>query len=246
MPYKRTIAYGPILLAAFMLAAFMLAFASGGNADAQQPKAGPFTFADLIRMLADQPDHMADRTVAVNGAVTKMKFAKKQDRVRQEFYPLDQATTLKNDSYRFYKIIVIGQLNQPSVAIDPQEKTYAEAPEDFKLAAFDAQDFLLRASAELGKVEGERVGTEMVEGHKASKIRLRFKGSTEEMYFYFAEDLKNLFVKMDSGTIRQIKGSYTVSNVSFDVQDGLFETPRDYKRVEFQTMLSTIRQKALQ
>jgi len=246
MTYKRTIAYGPILLAAFMLAEFMLAFASGGNADAQQPKAGPLTFADLIRMLADQPDHMADRTVAVNGAVTKMKFAKKQDRVRQEFYPLDQATTLKNDSYRSYKIIVIGQLNQPSIAIDPQEKTYAEAPENLRIAAFDVQDFLLRASAELGQIEGERAGTEMVEGHKANKIRLKFKGSTEEMYFYFAEDLKNLFVKMDSGTIRQIKGSYTVSNVSFDVPDGLFDIPRDYKRVDFEAMISTLKQKALQ
>src|SRR5690349_13705721 len=218
MRCERTIAYGRIILAALMLA-----FAPCRSTDAQQPKAGLLTFADLIRMLADQPDHMADRTVAVNGAVTKMKFAKKQDRIRQEFYPLDQATTLKNDSYRFYKIIMIGRLNQPSVAIDPQEKTYAEAPEDFKVVAFDVQDFLLRASAELGKVEGERVGTETVEGHKASKIKLKFKGSPEEMYFYFAEDLKNLFVKMDSGTIRQIKGSYTVSNVSFDVSDGLFE-----------------------
>src|SRR5690349_12332560 len=128
MTHKRKIAYGLIILAALMLA-----FAPGGPADAQQPKAVPLTFADLIRMLADQPDHTSDRTVAVNGAVTKMKFAKKQDRVRQEFYPLDQSTTLKNDSYRFYKIIMIGRLNQPSVAIDPQEKTYAEAPEDFKV-----------------------------------------------------------------------------------------------------------------
>ena len=241
MTHKRKTAYGLTLLAALLLV-----FASEGNAGAQQPKPEPLTFADLIRMLANQPDHMADRTVAVNGAVTKMKFAKKQDKVRQEFYPLDQATALKNDSYRSYKIILISKLNQPSIAIDPQEKTYAEAPENFQLASFDIQGFLLRASAELGQIEGERAGTEMIEGHKASKIRLKFKGSAEEMYFYFAEDLKNLFVKMDSGTIRQIKGSYTVSNVSFDVPDGLFETPTDYKRVGFETMISTIKQKALQ
>jgi hypothetical protein len=226
----------------FVITALTLILGCDGNVVAQKPKSETISFPTLLRMLADQPDHMADRTLVVNDSVMKMKFAKKQDRIRQEFYPLDQA---KNESYRDYKIITISKLNQPTIVFDPQEKTYAEASEDFKMVSFDIEELLKNASAELGKIKAESAGIETMEGHEASKIRITFEGSTEEMYFYFANGLKNLFVKMDSGTIKQIKGSYTVSNVLFDVPDELFEIPKNYKRVDFNSMISAIRQKAL-
>jgi len=196
-------------------------------------------------MFADQPDHMADRTIVVNDSVIKMKFAKKQDKIRQEFYPLDNADSLKNESYRYYKIVMISRLNQPTMAFDPQEKTYAGAPENFKMGSFDIEEFLKNASATLGKVNARSAGTETIEGHEAKRISIRFQDGPEEMNFYFATDLKNLFLKMDSGTIKQLKGSYTASNVSFDVPDELFEIPKDYKRVDFSLMISAIKQKAL-
>lgn len=237
---KREVIHGLVIITALMLI-----LGCGNDAGAQKTKSEIIPFPDLLRMFADQPDHMADRTIAINDSLIKMKFAKKQDRIRQEFYPLDEAGSLKSDSYRSYKIITISRLNQPTTALDPQEKTYAEAPEDFKLVSFDIEEFLKNASAELGKIKAEIAGTEIIEGLKASKISVRFEGGTEEMYFYFANDLKNLFLKMDSGSIKQIKGSYTVTNVSFDVPDELFEIPKDYKRVDFNSMLSTIKQKAL-
>ena len=237
---KREVARGLVIITALML---ILGYSS--NAGAQKTKPEIISFPDLLRMFADQPDHMADRTIVINDSVIKMRFAKKQDKIRQEFYPLDEAGSLKSGSYRSYKIITISKLNQPTIALDPQEKAYAEAPEDFKLVSFDIEEFLKNASAELGKIKAESVGTKIIEGHKASKIRLRFEGNTEEMYFYIANDLKGLFIKMDSGSIKQIKGSYRVSNISFGVPDELFEIPKDYKRVDFNSMLSTIKQKAL-
>jgi len=237
---KREITQGLVIITALMLI-----LGCGSNASVQKPKSENISFPDLLRMFADQPDHMADRTMVMNDSVIKMIFAKKQDKIRHEFYPLDEADSLKSDSYRSYKIITISKPNQPTMAFDPQERTYAEAPEDFKLVSFDIEEFLKNASAELGKIKAESAGTEIIEGYKASKIRLRFEGETEEMYFYFANDLKNLFLKMDSGSIKQIRGSYTVSNVSFDVPDELFEIPKDYKRVDFNSMMSTIKQKAL-
>jgi len=56
----------------------------------------------------------------------------------------------------------------------------------------------------------------------------------------------DLYVGIGSDqTIKQLKGSYTASNVSFDVPDELFEIPKDYKRVDFSLMISAIKQKAL-
>ena len=228
-----------------IIAALTLILGCGRNASAQKHKAETISFPDLLRMFADQPEHIADRTIVINGSVMRMKFAKKQDTIRQEFYPFDQAGALKSDSYRDYKIITISKLNQPTMAFDPQERTYAEAPENFTLLSFEIEAFLKNASAELGKIKAENAGTETIEGHKANKIMIKFEGSEEAMYFYFANDLKNLFLKMDSGSIKQIKGSYTVSNVSFDVPDELFEIPKDYKRVDFNSMISRIKQKAL-
>lgn len=240
MMTRREIIHGPVVIAALILTV-----ACSQEVNAQKAESEAISFPNLIRMFADQPDHMADRTITVNDSVIKMKFAKKQGRIRNEFYPLDQADSLKNESYRYYKIITINKPDQPTTALDPQEKTYAEAPEDFKLVSFDIEAILKNALAESGNFKAESAGIEVIEGYKANKFKIKFGDSPEEMYFYFANDLKNLFVKMDSGSIKQLKGSYTVSNVSFDVPDELFEIPKDYKRVDFNSMLSIIRQKAL-
>lgn len=228
-----------------IIAALTLTLQYSRNTSPQTSQPESISFSDLIRMLADQPDHMADRTIVRIDNVIKMKFAKKRDKIRHEFYPLEAADSLKTDSYRNYKIITIAKLNQPTMALDPQEKAYAEAPQDFKFVSFDLESFLKKVSAELGGIKAESVGTETIEGLQATKIRIRFEDSAEEMYFYFARDHKNLFLEMDSGTIKQIRASYTVSNVSFDVPDELFEIPKDYKRVDFNSMISTIKQKAL-
>src|SRR2546425_11561192 len=98
----------------------------GRNANAQKHPSETISFPTLLRMFADQHDHMADRTIVMNNSVVKIRFAKKQGKTRQEFYPLDQADTLKNESLQYYKIITISKFNQPTTAFDPQEKTYAE------------------------------------------------------------------------------------------------------------------------
>lgn len=228
-----------------ILTASALILVCSQNTSAQKPASDPISVSDLFRMLANQPDHIADRTIVVNDNVVKMKVAKKHDRIRYEFYPLDQADSLRDESYRHYKLITIGKINQPAIALDPQEKTYAEAPETFKMAAFDVEAFLKNAPAEMGKLKTESAGTENIEGIEANKIRITFEGNPEEMYLYFAKDTKNLFLRMDSGSVKQVRGSYTLSNVSLDVPDELFEIPKDYKRVKFDSMVALLKQKAL-
>lgn len=228
------------------ITALVLAFTGSQHASAQKTQPEPISSSDLLKMLANQPDHIADRTVVLNDIAVKIKVAKKQDRMRQEFCPLDQAPSLKDESYRRYKIITISKLNQPTIALDPQEKTYAEAPQAFASVAFDLEAFLRNMASETAKLKAEIVGTETIEGIETNKIRLTFEGETEEMYLYLARDSrKNLFLKMDSGSVKQLRGSYTASNISFVVPDELFEIPKDYRRVTFDSMVASLRQKAL-
>jgi hypothetical protein len=201
-------------------------------------------------MYADQPDHMADRTVTFNGNVVKVKFARKGDNVRNEIHPFDLSDRIKDESYRFYRIVLISKVNGPTMALDPQEKTYAEAPENFKLVSFNIDEVFKNLTAEVDQLQAQRIGTEIIEGHKSTKVRLRFVGDAtedpdEEIYFYFAQDLKNLFLKMDASKVKQLSGSYTVSNVSLDVLDDLFKIPEDYRKVDFDSMLAVIKRKAL-
>jgi hypothetical protein len=63
------------------------------------------------------------------------------------------------------------------------------------------------------------------------------------MHFYFAKD-SNLVLKVDSGNIRQIRGSYSISNVSFNVPDDLFEPPPGYRRVDFDSFIETFYSKS--
>ena len=239
---KRTFPYNSAIFAALLIA-----IGCAGNAFAQQSKSESISYADFIRMLGNQPDHQADRTIVRGNAIVKMKFAKKQGRVRQEFCPMDLADNLKDESFRSYRIITISQADKPTLALDPQEETYAEAPEAFGLVSFDVRAFvdsMVKAAGELNVVI-TRVGSEMIDGHPSTKIKFGFKGEQEAVNFYFANDLKNLFLKMDSGDIKEIKGSYSVSNISFEIPDELFDIPKNYKKVEFNTMLSSIKQKAV-
>jgi hypothetical protein len=210
---------------------------------AQKSRPAKISFEELLRLLANQPDHLADRTLAFNNSVVKMKFAKKQNKVRNEFYPLDQPGSAWTPAGRNYKIITILKPDQPMLALDPQAKTYAEAPTDFNPGSFDVESFIKAASGELNKLNALNVGTVLVGGKPATKMRVSFEGKREFMYFYFAKD-GNLLLKIDSGNIKQIKGSYSISNLTFNVPDELFEVPPGYKKVDFNSIMETIKIKS--
>src|SRR5262249_13626522 len=150
---------------------------------------------------------------------------------------------LKNAADKNYRLITIEQKDQPAISFDPQAKTYAELPEHFSLAPFDIEHFLDAANSELGKLKIEDAGTETVDNHEARKIRLTFTDEEGEIYFYFANDLQNLFIKMESKGIEEMNGTYTLANVSFTVPDELFALPQGYKKVDFNTFMTRMRDK---
>ena len=198
---------------------------------------------NFLKLFEKQPDHMADRVISLGSNSVKISFAKKGEKSRQEFYPLAQATILKNSADKNYRLITLTQDNQPAISIDPQAKTYTELPEHFSLAPFDIEHFLDAAKAELGKLKIEDIGTETVDTHEARKIRLTFEGEEGEIFFYFAKDLNNLFIKMDSKGVEDMTGTYTLTNISFIVPDELFTLPQGYKKVDFNAFITAMRGK---
>jgi hypothetical protein len=231
------------------LATLVIALGCAGEACVQEGKAESISFADFVQMLANQPDHMEDRALLINNGVIKIGFARKQGKVRYEFCPMDIGENLTDESFRTYRIVTISEANKPTFALDPQEQTYAEAPEAFTLASFfDLSSFVQRMVKSTGELNTviTRTRAGMIDGHLATKVRLGFKGEKGAINFYFANDLKNLFLKMDADDVKDFKGSCSLSNISFEIPDELFEVPNNYKKIDFNTMISSIKQKAVE
>jgi hypothetical protein len=226
-----------------IITVLLSALACRPHSPVDQPAANTLTKEAFLKTFAAQPDHQADRIINLNGSTIQINFAKKGKQTRQEFYPLAQATNLKNAADKNYRLITLEQENQPAISFDPQAKTYTELPEHFSLAPFDIEHFLDTANTELGKLKIEDTGTETVDNHEARKIRLTFEGEEGEVSFYFAKDLQNLFIKMDSKGIEEMNGTYTLANISFSVPDELFTLPQGYKKVDFNTFITSMRDK---
>src|SRR5690242_19869092 len=114
-----------------ILAAVVLVSSPQPIANAQAELTDITSFPDLLRMLAAQPDHQADWKIVINEEkfgvhlTRHIKFARKQDKTRQEFYPLADAEKASQGD-RNYTIFGIIQQGQPAIACDPQAMTCTE------------------------------------------------------------------------------------------------------------------------
>jgi TonB family protein len=203
------------------------------------------SFADLLRMMASQPDHMADWTVVINEEKfgihlnKHFKFAKKQGQTRQEFYPLEDTQGVKKTD-RSYRVISISQQGQPPLAFDPQALTYSEMPDGFRANPLDIDQLLNTARQVQDQIKVQNLGTVTMEGHQSAKICMTITGEGE-IFFYFAKDLRNLLIRIDSGNNQG--GGFSVSNVSFEVPDDLFQIPKNYRKVDFNSFMLPLKQR---
>lgn len=223
------------------------------NVGAQQHQSEKIPFQTLLKMLSDQPDYLADRTIVLNGRLMMMKVARKQGRIRREFYPLQFAQSVKDESLRFYKLITISGAGRTISAFDPQARTYAHLPEEledaFEQISLDIEPLFKKMAKILTGSQVERVGSDIIDGHPSAKIRVEteIQGyKSAPIYLYFAQDMENLLLKVEADSVKD-KGmsSYTASNVSSQVPDELFEVPKNYRRVEFSAMLSSMEKTVL-
>jgi TonB family protein len=215
---------------------------------AQISKPQIISFSAFLEMCENQPDFTADWLILISEpafgikSINRIKIARKQGQSRREVFPLENETSLKNKADRDYKIILIDRPGQLPIALNPQRKTYTQTPATFNAAAFDIDSFIKSKSREFGDIKVEGVSNVVFAGHQTTRIRLTFADEAGQVFFYFAKDLNNLIIGMDTG--KPEESSLTVSNISFDVPDDLFQIPRGFEKVDFTAFLETMRQKA--
>jgi hypothetical protein len=207
----------------------------GANAQGERQEIN--SFQSLLQMMANQPDYVADFVIVIDAAfmqvkmTRRLKIAKKHGKSRREFHPFEDSEKLKPGVAGSYKLFIITTPGQPAQVFNPQEKTYTEILDRSPVAPIDIDNLVKKLSKPGEAVRVENAGTANMNGHKVLKVKLTFEGGKEGMFFYFAEDLKNLFVGMD-GFGSKDTSKLTVSNISLDVPDDLFDMPNGYRKVE--------------
>lgn len=175
-------------------------------------------------ILINQPDFMgeqiiSDYEIAIEGGFSaSSKVAKKGETYRSD-----------NGTFIFFS-----KPRQPTLRLDPNDKTYDELPEEeydrrlWHVGADEVQTF-----ARNREVEFEIAGTEKVDGRECVKIKATPKTQSVKdegaAYFYAAKNLRNLVIKVEIQTPGRVT-VYSLKNISFKVPGKLFIMPADYKR----------------
>lgn len=204
-------------------------------------------FSELLRLFSDGPDYVADMIVAMNGAVVTERVARLGGMVRWELAPLQASSTRSAEKPgNDLKVVTIMRPGEHALVLETEGRLYAEVPEsqtnNLKPPHVDPVAMLKNAGGFTSKMIIEDAGLVEIDGHQASKVRLRFLEEPGELFFYFAKDLKNLFIKMEGGD-KTINGSILLSNISLDVPDDLFRVPADYKKTDFYSLVETVGKK---
>jgi hypothetical protein len=206
-------------------------------------KAQSVSSETIKKIVANRPDYRADYSVVIGRELIKIKLARRGKSFRHEIMPAQNAVAQINDEYRYYELVTLTIPSKPVVAIDPQEKTYTELRAGFEFPTPDIEHHFQAALQQEGKIIGEELGIETVDHHSAKKIRIRF-ASGEMVTIYVASDLNDLVVKLE-GTYEGVPISLSMSNISLQVPQDLFEVPKDYHRVDFEAFMATTRRKML-
>lgn len=233
------------MLSRLIFIAFTLSFfCPVTSAQTETPKTIPFM--DFLRMFAEQPDYIAEWDFVVIeekfgiNVHEHIRMAKKQGRVWQEFYPLKDVKGASKVA-KAYKVMILRQAGRSGLALDPQTKKYAEVPNGFSAVPMDVEGLVAAAEKMSSKVKVQEVGPASVDGHPVTKFRMTIESEPGDIFFYFARDLKGLLIRIDGGDANP--GHITVSNISFDVPDDLFQIPEGYQSVSWDAFMRPIKQK---
>jgi hypothetical protein len=205
---------------------------------------------DFIRafepIFANQPDFKADMTIVLADPI-RMRIAKAKDKVRLEWFNPVKAVRTKRAGAKDYSTIVISRGGEPTLAFDPQQKTFTQMPSDFRPPVPEVLQLIKETLKvkETSKVVLEDVGTEVLDGRQVSKLRITSPTDSSGLFIYIAKGLRNLVVKLETGPEEFLGGkriSYKLSNISLDVPHIMFEYPSGYRKVGYETFMATFKQ----
>ena len=170
---------------------------------------------DLQRMVANQPDFVADEVFfygeQVGGYSAKRRIARKGSR------------TLINTGQA--KLIT-----EPGkfIRLDEKNKTFEEIPRRTGLELGSGQPINPSELAYQKGVAFLALGTLMVDGHKCLKIEAKLAGQASQVFLYAAADLRYLVIATELLDPPR-RAVQRLQNVSLEVPDGLLEITSDYK-----------------
>ena len=210
------------------------------------------SIVDLLQMFANQPAckiyYRASASLPRFGIRVsfRIRIARKQGKSRREIYPLENETNLKSRANKDFKLVIIERLGQPSIALDPQQRTCTELPRDFNAVPFDLDTLLKGWMKESNGITFVKAGVVNIGGYQATRVKAIGVGAAGDASIYFANDPKDLLLRMEVlNTDQHEKVLMTASEISFDVPDDLFEIPNGYRRVNFDSLQSRLRGKRL-
>lgn len=188
-------------------------------------------FSYLMGKFSTQPDYMADMEVNAMNHIIHQTFAKKSGKIRNEFAPFEDSVTPVSKLARMYKVIVIASPDQPIIVLDPQAKTFTELQDAPMLQGFDINKYLQTFNKFANQVIVQNAGQAQTNGYQATKYEMRFKREPHGINFFFATDYQDLLVKVETSNPRE-KFSFSLTNVSLEVPDKLFEVPAEYQKID--------------
>jgi hypothetical protein len=226
------------------------------NLSAQDSSTKSDLVTAMLEIFGNQPDYTADLSIVIASPI-RMKMARKEGKVRMEWLNSGNSASGKNKASEYYRTIVINRPNEPSIAFDPQQKTYCEMPDESRPPTPEMLQLLKEAmkGKDGFKVKLKNLGTETLDGHETVKMEIILKSDKPSqsdkggLFFYIAKDLKNLVIKMEVTELYEDQPtplgqgwSYTLSNITLDVPDDLFKMPVGYKKVDFGSFMATFKQ----
>jgi hypothetical protein len=177
--------------------------------------------AELRGMVAAQPDHTAVLHFVLDegfgGAGGTSKVARRGRLTREE-----------NDTYVF-----IREPGRPTLRLDPKRKVVEELPPDERAPEEEkARPVTPEAMAASDAVTFRSLGADRVGRYACRKMEVRYKDARlKDMRHVLcvAPALKNLIV-LKQTLMPGVKLTSTLTDVSLDVPEGLFDVPADYKK----------------
>jgi hypothetical protein len=196
---------------------------------------------DIKRIISNQPDFMADYCMRLGKEVITIGLAKRDKSFRLEMMPAQNSMLSVDEKYRTYKFIVLELFQQPRLMIDPQERIFSAMPAAYPFPSPDIESFFRAGLRQKDSLEVLEAEVANVDGRSATKIKLRV-GNNEEVTIYIARDLKDLIVKFE-GVVDGAPLSFSMSNISMNVPQDLFEAPKNYQKVDFDSFQAKMKQK---
>lgn len=219
-----------------VLLGVLLSYLGGSTAATQS-----VTPDDVARIISNQPDFMADYCIRWGKEIVTIGLAKRGKSFRREMMPGQNSMLSPDEKYSKYKIITLELFEQPVLAIDPQERICAQMPATYFFPTPNIESFFQAALQQKDGLEVLEVTVANVDGFAAKKVRLRAR-KNEEVIIYVARDLKDLIIRFE-GVLDGVPLSISMSHISMEVPQDLFESPKHCQKVDFDSFQARIKQK---